>query len=195
MTHRREPAMVQRYRLPGATGVFLILLLLGATTGVNAREWEPPGRSDTSRLEPVMEAGDRSVYTGMIRVYVVEPVGRWTDKINRPFHNAFLAFALEDSVYLTETDTLIWELEWDGHNYFDDDGQPFDDVQESNLRVIAAVFNSDGYPGYSDPPSDYEFTVHEIDACAASNCGSTGYNFITDDFTHSVLVEDFTSTW
>jgi hypothetical protein len=187
--------MMQMYRLQGAAWFFLILILLGATIGVNARELEPPGQSDVSKHESTTEAGDKDVYTGVIRIYVVEPVGRWTDKIDRPFHNAFLAFALEDSVYLTDTDTLIWELEWDGHNYFDDEGQPFDDVLESNLQVIAVVFNSDGYPGYSDPPSGYEFTVHETDACAATNCGSTGYNFITDDFTHSVLVEDFTSTW
>ena len=151
--------------------------------------------SDVSKLESTTEAGDKGVYSGMIRVYVVEPVSRWSDSDNRPYHNGFLAFVLEDSVYLAETDTLTWELEWDGHHYFDDDDQPFDDVEENNLQVVAAVSNSDGYPGYSDPPSDYEFTVYEIDACASANCGSTGYNFLTNDFTHSVLVEDMTSTW
>jgi hypothetical protein len=174
---------------------FLTLLLLGTTTDVDARDWRLPDKSDVPRHESMTEADDRDVYTGMIRVYVVEPVSRWNDGDNRPYHNGFLAFVLEDSVHLTETDTLTWELEWDGHDYFDGDDQPFDDVQESNLQVLAAVFNSDGYHGYSDPPSDYEFTVHEIDACAAANCGSTGYNLLTDDFTHSVLVEDMTSTW
>jgi len=187
--------MMLRYCLPGAAGLVLFLLLFGTATGEDACRWERPDHQMVSTREPVMESGDKDVYTGIIRVYVTEIAGRWNDADGKRFHNAFLAFALEENINLNETDTLTWESEWDGHDYFDAYGVPYSDIQEDNIKVIAAVFNSAGYPGYSDPPSGYAFTVHEVDACAAATCGTTGYNLVNNDFTHSVLVEDGAVTW
>ncbi len=164
-------------------------------TTEDACRWEAPADDVASISKRVMGSGNRDAYTGVIRVYVTEITGRWTDDWGGPFGNAFLAFALEESIFLDETDTLTWELEWDGHDYLDEDGVPYGDLQEDNVKVIAAVFNSAGYPGYSDPPSGLEFTVYEVDACAGATCGTTGYNLVIDGFTHTVLAEDGTSTW
>ncbi|MCK4655686.1 MAG: hypothetical protein KAT85_01605 [candidate division Zixibacteria bacterium] len=63
------------------------------------------------------------------------------------------------------------------------------------MKVIAAVFNSSSYTGYSNPPSSAPFAVHEVDATAGATSGTTGYNVETESFTHSVLVEDGSTTW
>jgi len=196
MFYGRERIMMRWYCMPGAAGFALILLLCGTAMGIeDACRWEPPDHNVATAQEPAGIAGDRDMYTGMIRVYVAEIEGRWRDEDGLPFHNAFLSFALEESVFLNETATLTWDIEWDGHDYADADGYTYADLREENVKVIAAVFNSAGYPGYSDPPSGAEFTVHEVDASAAATSGTTGYNEVTEDFTHTVFVEDGSTTW
>jgi hypothetical protein len=190
-----ELAMIRQYCLARVLALLLFALVTGTAAGQDACVWEPPDHLTTRTPDAVIESGNMDTYTGIIRVYVTEITGRWNDNWGGPFHNAFLAFALEESISLNETDTLTWELEWDGHDYFDIDNMPYDDLQEDNIKVFAAVFNSDGYPGYSNPPSDNEFMVHEVDASAEATCGTTGNNLVTDNFTHSVLVEDGTSSW
>ena len=186
--------MAQRYCLLGAIG--LVLLLFSTAMGIDdACRWEPPNRAAVSALEPAAESGDKDTYTGTIRVFVLEKIGRWMDSDDSLFHNAFLAFALRESISLGDVDTLTWELEWDGHDYYDAGGQSFGDLVEDNVKVIAAVFNSSSYTGYSDPPSGAPFAVHEVDATAGATSGTTGYNEVTESFTHSVLVEDGSTTW
>ena len=187
--------MMQRYCLSGAVGLVLILLLIGTATGEDACRWIPPDHVTSYTPEPPAGSSERGTYTGTLRVYVTEIIGRWDDNDNVPFHNLFLAFALEQYVSLDDDDTLWRSVQWNGHNYVDAEGQPFDDIQENNIKVIAAVFNSSGYPGYSDPPSGAEFVVHEVDACDGATSGTTGYNETADGFTHSVLVEDGSTTW
>ncbi len=156
------------------------------------REVTGPGLvfSHTSAVESAS-----GTYSGTIRVYVVEDPSRWLNDNDQPFRNAFLDFALQEDVSLGEGDSITWEILWDGHDYFDANGQPYDDLQETNIRVIAAVFDSSGYPWYSDPPSGNEFAVHEIDASAEAKCGTTGYNMLNADFTHSILVEYAAAGW
>jgi hypothetical protein len=192
--HGRKVAMERRYCLPGAVGLVLILLLSGTGTAEDACRWEPPDHLAIPAPEPAAVSGDRDVYTGTIRVYVTE-TGRWKDHNGKPFHHAFLGFALEEYVSVNETQTLTWDLEWDGNDYEDANGQDYGDLRQENVKVIAAVFNPDGYPGYSDPPSGGEFVVHEVDATAGAVPGETGYNVVSEDFTHTVFVEDGSTTW
>jgi hypothetical protein len=190
--------MMRRYYLPGVTGVVLLLLLFGTATGVeDACRWESPNRVAAPVQEtPALQSGDRDTYSGMIRVYVTEAEGRWEDSDGVPFKNNFLGFALREGFVLRETDTLTWSLEWDGNDFFDADGYSFGDLEESNVRVIAAVFDSASYTGYSDPEvQGSPFTVHEVDAAAAAKCGRTGYNLTANGFTHSVIVVDGSTTW
>lgn len=189
-----ERKMKRQYRLRGFAGLILFLLLMGTAMGEDACRWNPPNREAAESSEPLLASGDRDTYTGVLRVYVTEAIGRWQDDDNNVFHNAFLAFALDESISLGETDTLSWEVMWDGNNYSDGYGTYFGDISEDNIRVIAAVFNSAGYTGYSDPPTGAPFVVHEVDACAAATCGTEGYNMVNQDFTHTVLVEDGAST-
>jgi hypothetical protein len=182
--------------LPGLVGFVLILLLLGTATGEDAfRKESTTGVTAPGDKSVILESGGRDEYTGTLRVYVAERIGRWDDWSGVPLHNAFLAFALQEDFSIDEVETLAWNLEWDGHDFTDIAGNPFDDIQEDNIKVFAAVFNSASYTGFSDPPSDHPFDVHEVDAVAGTMCGSTGFNFAFGDFTHTVLVEDCSPTW
>ncbi len=187
--------MVKRYWVPGVVGLCMILLLSGAASAVDdACRWEPNlATVSTPQLAGI--SGEKDVYTGMLRVFVTEINGRWKDDDNIPFKHAFLAFALEEYVFVNETDTLQWDVGWDGHDFEDANGIDYASLREDNVRIIAAVYNSDGYSGYSDPPSGGEFIVHEVDAAAAATTGVTGYNLVTEDFTHTVFVEDGATTW
>jgi hypothetical protein len=180
----------------GAVGLVLILLLTSTALGVDdACRWVPPDNIVVAPPAPAMEPAAPDTYTGTIRVFVAEITGRWEDDEGIPFHNAFLGFALEENIALNETDSLSWELVWDGYDYYDTSGQSFGDIQEDNIKVIVAVFNSAGYTGYSDPPGGGSFTVHEVDACAGAKCGAAGYNLVFGDFTHSVYDDDGVTTW
>jgi hypothetical protein len=180
----------------GMVGLILILPFAGTAVGVeDACRWEPPERARGSTMNLAGVSGDKDLYTGMLRVFVTEINGRWKDDDNIPFKDAFLAFALEEYVFLSESDTLQWDVQWDGHDYEDADGINYGNLREDNVKVIAAVYNSAAYPGYSNPPSGAEFAVHEVDATAAAISGQTGYNQVTEDFTHTVFVEDGSTTW
>ena|GEM_PF-1138650 len=189
--------MIRRYFMPGAVGLVLVLLIFGAAMGVeDACRWESSNRNPVPAQEkPVLLSGDRATYTGTIRVFVTERLGRWSDSEGKQFRYAFLSFALEEAISLNETDSMMWSLEWDGNDYTDAEGDPYSDLVESNIKVIAAVFNSASYTGYSDPPSGAPFQVHEIDAVAGAKCGGTGHNLTIGTFTHSVLVQDGATTW
>jgi hypothetical protein len=161
-----------------------------AAAGEDVHGWQAPADQVVSTPVSAMLSGERDTYEGTLRVFVTEIIGRWNDWDGNPFHNAFLSFALEEDFTLNETDSLTWQLGWNGNDYFDVHGVSYGDIEESNIKVIAAVFDSDSYTGYSDPPSDHPFAVHEVDATAAAVCGKTGYNLNTSDFTHSVFVQD-----
>lgn len=189
--------MARRYCTPIAVGVCLMLLCVGTASGHDACRWQPDEATIAPMQEsPNLQSDDRDMYTGKLRVYVTEMEGRWRDDDGIPFHNAFLSFAIpDDFVFLSDTDTLTWDVEWDGNDYTDNDGFTFGNVREEQVKVIAAVFNSATYPNYSDPPDGAEFDVHEVDACAAATSGVTGYNESNVDFTHTVMVEDGSTTW
>ena len=143
-----------------------VILLCSAVTTAGQSTGNPSGRES---------------YDGTLRVYVTELVGRWNDPDNDAYHNAFLAFAIREEFSIGSSDTLTWYTVWDGHDYFDDSGQSFGDLAEDNVKVIAAVFNGDGYTGYSDPPDTFcDFTVNEVDAAAGATCGSPGYSRNSD---------------
>ena len=183
------------------TTTMVILILLFAVAGLSlgaeedvCRVAKPDGLMSDNGVA-IIESTERGVYSGYIRVYVTEITGRWDDDDNVPFDNAFLSFALQQSVLLVDDLPETWDVVWNGNNYYDAHGNPFDDITEDNIRVYAAIFNSQGYQGYSDPPSGAPFTVYEVDACAAAECGETGYNVKTSAFTHTVFIEDASTDW
>lgn len=182
---RRRLAMIKLHFLRAFSGILMLLILSSTAAGVeDACRWEGADQIAAPVKETVIASGDRDTYSGTIHVFVTEIEGRWEDADDQIFPYAFLSFALQEPFSLGENDSLTWEVQWDGNLY------GFGNVQESNLKVVAAVFNAASYTNYSDPPSGAPFAVHEIDACAAATCGTTGYNVAPTGFTHTVLVQE-----
>lgn len=140
----------------------------------------------TSQSSGLSQTG-RVDYEGTLRVFVVEPSGRWTLYQGYKSAYTFLDFALVEELVLSTsyTDTVVW------------DGTPYGygDITENNIMVIAAMFNAESHLNYSNPPSGNPFYAHYVDACAAARPGLPGSNLVNEDFTHTVLVEDGATTW
>jgi thiol-disulfide isomerase/thioredoxin len=120
-------------------------------------------------------------YTGRLRVYIAEPVSRWNMYNGAPYHFGFLGFAVNEDISVT--DSYQKSVTWNG------------DVSESNVMVMAVVFNSEPHQGYAYPPSGNPFTAYYTDATAAATPGTTGYNVVADGFSHTVFAEEGTATW
>jgi len=128
-------------------------------------------------------------YEGYLRIYVVEPISRWDNYDDEPYHYGFLDFAFNESISInyqeTYTDTIIWSGEQSGYS----------DIEEDNIMIIAAIFNPEIGRGYADPPTRAKFETHFVDATAGVKPGETKSNEINENFTHTVLVEEGTATW
>ena len=163
----------------------LICSIVGASvipSTVATDEQQNQGKIEFGNIQPTGNV--RSVpYTGRLRVYIVEPASRWNMYNGQPYHFGFLGFAFNGDISINPQDTYENSITWNG------------DVSEGNAMVIAAVFNSEQHQGYAYPPSGYPFWAHYNDATAAATPGNTGYNTVTPNFTHTVLVEEGSATW
>ena len=69
------------------------------------------------------------------------------------------------------------------------------DITEDNVMVIAALFNPIAHQGYAYPPSTNSFPAYYVDAAAAATPGTIDYNTQTENYTHTVFIEEGTATW
>ena len=128
-------------------------------------------------------------YTGDLRVYIVEPSSRWDNYDRDPYHYGFLDFAIEETLSIDYLDTYTTETTWIASE------AGYSNVKENNVIVIATVFNPEVNKAYSYPPANNPFDAHYVDATAGAEPGETGYNTVTEDFTHTVFVEEGTAGW
>jgi hypothetical protein len=128
-------------------------------------------------------------YQGHLRIYVVEPESRWNNYDNEPYHYGFLNFAFNDVISIDYLDTFSETIIWDGNEI------GYGDIQESNIMVIAAIFNPEIKKTYADPPTGGFFESHYVDASAGATPGNTNSNIVNENFTHTVFVEEGTDTW
>ncbi len=122
-------------------------------------------------------------YTGTVRIFMVEPVSQWTDGNGDPYGFGFLDFALESEIDLKDYDvyeqTVVWNASLAG----------FENLSESNIMAMVAVFNSDSVETDALPGYEYMFWAHFVDAAAAARPGEIGLNSTDSSFTHTVWVE------
>jgi len=128
-------------------------------------------------------------YEGYLRIYVVEPVSRWDNYDDEPYHYGFLDFAFNDTISIDYQQTYTNNIIWDGNQ------AGFSDIEEDNIMIIASIFNPEIGRGYSDPPTRGKFETHFVDATGGVKPGATNSNIVNDNFTHTVLVEEGTATW
>jgi len=162
----------------------IALLLCSATFGIEATRVDlAPNPEIAVFEEPMSEMNSAATYSGIIRIFVTDN-DRWDDSDGERTHNAVVGIPIQESITLNDGDSLMWDLEFDYYG-----------LTEEHTTVIAALYNSYGYQGYSVPDNNtYPFTVHEVDATAAAHCGRSGYNIVTASFTHSVLITEGSTT-
>ncbi len=124
-----------------------------------------------------------SQYDGYLRIYVVEIYSRWKMENRQHYHNALFDFAYNSEISIRYLETYQDTINWQG------------DIEEDNVIVMAAVFNSDSIINYADPPSGRPFNAHLVDAAAGATPGTSNSNIVNDDFTRTVFCEKGTATW
>jgi hypothetical protein len=157
-----------------------LLLIAGPTSGILIPHMSTPVKQST---------GTDDSYQGFIKIFIVEPQSRWLDYNHQPYQFGFIDFALEKDLDIAYQDTYVTDATWDGHDHDIT-------ITEDNIMIIAVVFNNASEQGYSDPPSNkYPFDAYYVDAAAAATPGTTGYNTVSDTFTHTVFIDEGTGTW
>jgi hypothetical protein len=139
---------------------------------------------------PAPPKSDPGDYTGWVRLYVVEPTARWKDNNGYDYHFGFLDFALDSTIVLPDGSRYHRSVTWDAS------AAGWYGVSESNIMVIATIFNAQEYEtGYSYPPYSYPFTAYYVDATAGATPGTVDSNNTTPNSTHTVFVDEATATW
>ena len=164
-------------RIIGASVITILLLLTFSVLGINVKNNETLGSKPSYPI---------TAYGGQLRVYVVEPVSRWSDYDGNPYHYGFLDLAIDEKLSIEYNDSYNKQVTWDAQQ------AGYDNVEEQNIMVITAIFNPKGK--FTFPPFSHPFIAHYVDAAAAATPGTTGENTVTETFTHTVFVEEGTAT-
>jgi len=122
-------------------------------------------------------------YNGILRIYITEISSR-TDMYNgEPYHYSLIDIPYNVTLSLDYLETLEESFNWQGN------------VGPDNLMIMAAIFNPESQTNYADPPNGAPFNAYSVDAAAGTKPGYTDSNNITEDFTHTVFIEEGTATW
>ena len=142
-----------------------------------------PASLGNNNIKNIIEKNNETPYTGHLRIYIAEKESRWDDDSGKPYHFGFIDYAYNEKLSINYLDTYTDSITWNG------------DVEADNLIVFAAVFNPIANVGYAYPPETNPFEAHYVDAAAGATTGNTSYNSVTEDFTHTVFIEEGTATW
>ena len=109
-------------------------------------------------------------YSGLVRVYVVEPTSRWNAKDGLPYHYGCLDF-IDIPITLPYQGVFDTSFHWSGSG-----------LTQNNIMIIASIFHGDTTNSY-------------VEATAAAKVDTQWNNTVNQNFTHSVLVEEGTGSW
>lgn len=97
-------------------------------------------------------------YNGRLRVYLTEKISRWSGPEGEPYHFGFYDFLINKEISVDGNTNSSFNVTRD-----------ISDLDPANLMVIAAVFNSEKNPTFSDPPyNKYPFDAYYADAADGS---------------------------
>ncbi|MDH3892257.1 MAG: hypothetical protein OEV49_14360 [candidate division Zixibacteria bacterium] len=145
---------------------------------------------DPIELVQPVSGGEKSLYQGTLRIYMSEPVSRYTDLNNDNYAFGMLDWA-GPTVTLSINDLEVYThvVQWDAS----DNG--FYSIDPDNLVAQSVVFNATPYTQYSDPPSGNPFFAYWAEAAAMAAPGAPGQNISNQDYTHTVFVEELTQKY
>jgi hypothetical protein len=178
-----------------ASCMLIIFLFLGTPIVADSNDFPACkleaefGKQIVSESETVLGSDSRGLYEGQLRVYVVQLTSNYNSQDGRPWHNYFLGWAIDSLITLDYLENFSTSV-----NYTPLSNQP--DLEPDNVKVIAVMFDkANGYPRNSDPyDQGAPFTAYLADACAAALPGETGYNNGSGAWSHTVFVEDYSSS-
>ena len=111
---------------------------------------------------------EENAYNGFLKIYLTEINSRWYDYDGNPYHFGFLDFIADTNINIPPKEKTNLFYEWNPAE------SEYNDVDPSNLMVIAVLFNSQEHQGYSDPPDNTkEFTAYYVDDAAGVKISDT----------------------
>ena len=130
-----------------------------------------------------------AVFTGKIKVHIIEPDSRWQDDSRVNYDNAHLDYIVLSNLNIP--DASVWDTTviWDGALV------GFGDVTSNNIGTAVAVFEDNNEICDADPPNGNWFFANYAVASAMAYPGINGKNETSPTFTHTVYIEEGSATW
>ncbi len=134
-------------------------------------------------VQPVISGDSKAAYVGTLRIFMSEPVSRYTDRNNAPYEFGFLRFADVAAMNINTGEVYTHQVTWDASD------AGFTGVSPDNLVAQAVLYDPAWHTRYSDPPTGSPFFAYWVDAAAQAEPGLPGQDVKSIDFTHTVFVE------
>ena len=169
---------------------FAFLLAMLVTPAVMAFDATPLPAYEGEQIEIVQPVtGGDALYQGTLRIFMSEPVSRYTDLDGNKYGYGMLDWGCPiQTLNIGDGTIYTYQSQWDAS----DNGFS---VDSDNLVAQAVVFNGTPYIQYSDPPGGNSFWAYWADAAAMAAPGVPGQDFKSVDFTHTVFVEELTQKY
>lgn len=106
-------------------------------------------------ISGIVTNNEADKYTGTLKVYLTEIIStKWQDYKGKPYHFAFLEFAVDETITVSANDQKSFSKEIDSS-----------DLDPENLMIFAVVFNSEKHKKYSYPEkNENPFDAYYADA-------------------------------
>lgn len=127
-------------------------------------------------------------YTGNLKVYMVEPYSRYQDANLDHYNFGFLDFSLDHILTIPDKDNFDTTFSWNA------DAVGFGDITQNNIMAIGVMFNDSGVLSDAYPPYGYWYLSYYSDAAVSAIDGQIGQHETAPGFTHTVFVEEGTSS-
>jgi len=138
---------------------------------------------------PAAPGDNEATYSGTVRVYLVEPMARWTDNSGNFYHYGTLDIPIASAFSISDGSVAYYTTTWDAST------TPFIEIFPENIMAIGVVFKAAAVLTDADPPNGEYFQAHYTDAATAATPGVVGHLQTTPPFTHSIFIEEATATW
>ena len=116
------------------------------------------------KIDVTITNNEATTYGGHLRVYITEIVSSmgWHDTAGQLYTFPFLDYAFNTPISIDTGETYSNSTTWDGTS------NGFPSINNSNIMIIATVFNDEWHQGYSYPPSGYPFSAYYTDKTVAT---------------------------